>query len=574
VDNERAANTSLGEKWELIQKSLRQLAIIIPPLFLKSTVKWKAWKLLFLLVAFSFSLSGAQVLMSYANRDMMTALSNKLPNDFYRFIAHYLAAIGIAVVIGVFYRYCEERLALLWREWITNHLLKRYFFRRAYYQLRNQEQLDNPDQRITEDARNVTATTLSLGLIFMNSTVTLFAFIGVLWSISLTLVAILCAYAAIGTILTVVIGYRLVGINYKQYEKEATLRYGVVRVRDNSESIAFFRGEARERLDLMLRLKNLVNNTMDLIGWNRNLAFFTSSYNYIALIIPLFVVAPLYFNGKVEFGIISQATGAFAQVLAALSLFIQQFERLSTYAASVTRLGDLWDAIAADNPDSEDDPEIQIEEGASLILENLSVIPPNSKKELIHSLSLNLPRKKGLLIMGASGSGKSSLLRTISGLWSSGSGVIKRPQLKNMLFLPQKPYLLQASLRENLVYPRRDELIDPKILTDVLKQVNLELLLERIDGDFEAKLDWSNILSLGEQQRLSFARLVLFKPSLAFLDEATSALDEDNENRLYTLLKTMGCAYVSVGHRSTLKVYHDSLLQLETKGKWSLGKSV
>ncbi len=552
------------------RKTLGYLRKVALPLFVRSSEKWRAYRFVFTLLLLSAAISGVQVLMSYASRDMMTALEKRQSTDFYKYLAHYLLTIGVAIPFGVLFRYCEERFALLWREWLTNHLLKRYFFRRAYYYLRGEEALDNPDQRIAEDTRNFTATTLSLSLIFLNSTITLFAFLGVLCSISWTLVGVLLAYALGGTLLSLLIGYRLIGIHYEQYQKEADLRYGLVRIRDNAESIAFFRGEARERVDLMQRLGRLVENTFTLIGWNRNLAFFTSGYNYVALVVPVIVVAPLFLEGKIEFGVITQATGAFAQVLAAVSLIITQFERLSAYAAGVTRLGALWDAIAGDDPSEDDDPEINVAEGKILSLDKLTVRPPKSERRLVEALSLQLPRGKGLLIMGPSGSGKSSILRTVAGLWNTGDGAIQRPQLKKMMFLPQKPYLIQASLRANMLYPQRDGDVPNETLEKAFREVNLESLTERVSADFQTTLDWSNILSLGEQQRLSFARVLLYKPDLVFLDEASSALDEANEKSLYELLRSLKCSYVSIGHRSTLRDYHDLLLLVKGDGDWEL----
>ena len=551
---------------------LGYLVKVIPPFF-RSNQKATAWRYMIFLLGLSGTLIGVQLWMSYANRDMMTSLSDKDSSGFNANILRYLLTIGVAIPVGVLYRYTEERFGLVWRQWMTNRLIKRYFFKRSYYQLLREESLDNPDQRISEDVKNFTAVSLSFGLIVLNSTVTLIGFMGVLYSISTTLVFVLLAYAVIGTLFTAFIGKKLVGINYLQYQKEADLRYGLVRVRDNAESIAFFRGEPRERLDLMHRLGKVVTNTFDLIGWNRNLAFFTSGYNYIALVVPLFVVAPLYLRGEIKFGVIAQATGAFAQVLAAMSLIITQFERLSSYAAGVVRLGGLWEALNGDENEDEDDPEITLQEGSSLVLKDLTVRPPKSERELVENLSLSLTKGGSLLIMGASGTGKSSLLRTISGLWNSGEGSIQRPQLKKMMFVPQKPYMIQGSLKDNILYPQRDPDITEDALKEALKKVNLEALTDRVNGDFNASLDWSNILSLGEQQRLSFARLLLYKPDLAFLDESTSALDEENEKALYGILKETGCSYVSVGHRSTLRAFHDNLLKIESEAKWTLTKS-
>lgn len=552
---------------------LKTLRKIISPFF-RSPRRRTVWFYCVILLVLSMAVSAVQVWMSYANRDMMTALSASRAPEFSVAIGYYVLTILVAIPIGVFYRFFEERLGLLWRDWMTGHLIKRYFFRRAYYQMRGNDTVDNPDQRITEDVRNFSAITLSLALLLLNSTVTLVAFIGVLWSISTTLVLVLFAYAVTGTVVTALIGHRLISIHYNQYQKEADLRYGLVRVRDNSESIAFFRGEARERLDLVQRLSAVVGNTVSLIGWNRNLAFFTSGYNYIALVVPIAVVAPLYFSKEIEFGVIPQAAGAFAQVLASLSLIISQFERLSAYVAGAVRIGGLWDFLHGDEgigEELDDDPEIEIQEGRSLVFKELTVIPPKSDRELVTDLNFSLPLSKGLLIMGASGTGKSSVLRTVAGLWKSGEGSLQRPQLSRMMFLPQKPYIISGSLRANALYPQRDsEDISDEVIAESLKTVALDSLVERVEGKLETELDWGNILSIGEQQRLSFARLLLAKPELAFLDEATSALDEENEERLYSLMQTLGCSFVSIGHRSTLKKFHSFLLLIKGGGRWSI----
>lgn len=536
--------------------------------FFESSDKKRAWSYLIGLFVFSITVSGIQVWMSYANRDMMNSFTERDTSGFYGNLVYYLFSILVAIPVGVGFSYTEQRFALIWREWLTLRLIKRYLFRRAYYQLRALPELDNPDQRITEDVKNFTTITLSLFLIMVNSVMTLFAFVGVLYSISFKLIIVLISYAIVGTLISYLIGKRLVGIHYSQYQKEADLRYNLVRIRDNAESIAFFRGEARERISLIGRLGSVVENNLGMIRWNRNLAFFTSGYNYIALVIPVVVIAPLYLQGEIKFGVVAQATGAFAQVLAALSLIITQFERISSYSAGVFRLGGLWQALTASDDEENDDPEIEIKEGTSLKLDGLSIRPPKADMDLISNINLTLDKGKGLLIMGTSGSGKSSLLRTIAGLWNSGGGEIVRPQLKSMMFLPQKPYLMPGSLRENLLYPTRDKSLDGSQLIETLERVNLAEIMDRINGDFDEILDWGNILSLGEQQRLAFGRLFIFQPDLAFLDESTSALDEENEKHLYVELRKLKISFVSVGHRSTLKKFHDQLLLLEGGAKW------
>ena len=442
--------------------------------------------------------------------------------------------------------------------------------------------IDNPDQRIAEDVKNFTTTNLSFLLITLNSCVTLLAFTGVLWSISKTLVVALICYAVMGTVISILIGRRLVGLHYNQYEKEGNFRYGMVRVRDNAESIAFYRGEKREHRDLIYKFVSIFENTTRLIGWNRNLSFFTTSYNYVALLVPVLVVAPLYFAGQIQIGTVLQAGGSFAAVLAATSLIITQFDRLSNFAAGVTRLDALWTGLSEDDPEaSRDDapfgPQLPdsscidtIESGKRLYIENLDVQTPDGAKTLLKALDLNLKPGTSMILMGPSGTGKSSLLRTIAGLWNTGGGSITRPPLARMMFLPQRPYMVQGSLKDQLLYPGQNEDLSDGEINAVLEDVNLAEVTDRVDNDFSRTVDWTNILSLGEQQRLSFARLLLRKPAIAFLDEATSALDEPNERHLYQLLRQSRITFVSVGHRSTLKEYHDQLLLLNKDATWLL----
>ena len=511
-----------------------------------------------------------QVFLSYAMRDFVTALAQRDHDAWVRGIWKFIAVCFISVPIGVYYRYSQERLSLAWRRWLTQILIKRYFFNRAYYRIRASETVDNPDQRIAEDVKLFTTGVLNFFLVIVNSAVTLVGFLGVLWVVSGKLVGVLFLYATIGTIVSMLFGRRLVGLYFNQYQKEATFRYGLVRVRDNAESIAFFRGEKREHRDLIERLNDTIQNTFWIIGWTRNLGFFANGYNYLALIIPGIIVGPMFMRGSVEFGVVTQAEGAFAAVLAALSIIIAQIEGLSSFTAGIRRLGDLWDNL--DEFDAEDVREAaeatgEVHENAlQLSLADVSVQTPGGGKTLTQHLSFQLPPRGSLLIMGESGSGKSSLLRTIAGLWQSGTGTIDRPSHKHLIFLPQKPYMVPGNLRTQLMYPLGEEDAKDDAITAVLERVNLHDIFARVGGDLGKVVDWTNVLSLGEQQRVAFARLFLKKPAIAFLDEATSALDEENEQFLYEQLRASGIAYVSVGHRSTLKTYHDTLLLLKNDG--------
>ncbi len=511
-----------------------------------------------------------QVFLSYAMRDFVTALSQRDHAAWVRGLWKFIGIAFVSVPVGVFYRYSQERLSLVWRRWLTQHLIKRYFFNRAYYRIRASESVDNPDQRIAEDARLFSTGVLNFFLVIVNSVVTLIAFLGVLWAISGQLVGILFVYATVGTAVSMLFGRRLVGLYFNQYQKEATFRYGLVRVRDNAESIAFFRGEKREHRDLVERLSEVLENTFWIIGWTRNLGFFANGYNYLAIIVPGLIVGPMFMRGSVEFGVVTQSEGAFAAVLAALSIIIAQIEGLSSFTAGIRRLGDLWDNL--DEFDAEDAREAEEakgevnEEALHLKLDDVTVQTPGGDKTLTEHLSLQLPRRGSLLIMGESGSGKSSLLRTIAGLWPPGAGSIDRPAHKRLIFLPQKPYMVPGNLRSQLMYPLSEEDADDAAITAILEEVNLHDIFARVGGDLNRVVDWTNVLSLGEQQRVAFARLFLKKPAIAFLDEASSALDEENERFLYERLRASGIAFVSVGHRSTLKEFHDTLLLLKIDG--------
>ncbi len=566
VDHRQTLKTTCRQFWQISKA------------FFASERRHKARGFLIALLLLALAVGGVQVVMSYAGRDFMTAIIRKNPAAYWVALGWYLGTFALAVPIGVFYRWVEERLALLWREWMAQHLVKRYFNNRAYFRLRGSESVDNPDQRISEDVRNFTTSSLSFLLILLNSLVTLVAFIGVLWVISGKLVAVMVVYAFAGTAISIMIGRRLVRLHYYQYEKEANFRYGLVRVRDNAESIAFYRGEKREHLDLFRRLAAAVTNMRLIIILNRRLGFFTNSYNYFALILPVLVVAPMFMRGQVEFGVVTQAAGAFAQVLAAFSLIITQFGGLSTYLASVQRLGSLWDQL--DEHDTEEEriafeaENVPNEDSRVVKLDKLDILTPGDGRKLVEELSFELRAKQSLMIMGPSGTGKSSVLRTIAGLWPGGGGSLERPAFAHLMFLPQRPYMVEGSLRDQLLYPYPDRGVPDEEIRKVVAEVNLSDVFDRVDDDLDRVLDWSNVLSLGEQQRIAFARLFLRKPQFAFLDEATSALDEKNQEEMYQRIKDSGISFISVGHRTTLIPFHDRLLQLDRSGSWEISSGI
>lgn len=534
--------------------------------------KWQARGLLLGVILFLLAYTGLSVLLNNKRGVLISALSARDEPRFWQTVIVFIGVLVVYAPLLAGYTYLRDRLSLQWRQWLTHDFVNQYFRHRAYYNLQiSDTEIDNPDQRVAEDVRSFTQESLTFLLVLVESVLSVIAFSSVLWGISRPLVFFLVLYALIGTLVTtVVFGRPLVQLNFEQLKKEANLRFSLVRIRENAEAIAFYRGEERESNQVKQRFGAVFDNVKQLLVWELNLNVLTNAYEFIPFVLPALVVAPAIFAGEIEVGKVSEAQGAFIRVFFSLNVVVARFQALTTFGAGINRLYTFAEFLETEADQSDDQmPRIQTVEADHLALDHLSLQTPNYQQTLVEDLSVELVSGQGLLVMGPSGCGKSSLLRAIAGLWNSGKGMIRRPELEQMLFLPQRPYMVQGTLRDQLLYPNPQLEVEDQQLQQILEQINLAGLDQRFGG-FDVEQDWADVLSLGEQQRLTFARLLLNKPKYAILDEATSALDLSNEERLYQQLRAIGTTFLSVGHRSTLANYHQSLLQLSQEKTWQI----
>jgi len=534
--------------------------------------RWLPWLLLGVIALLLLVLNGINVGISFIARNIDNAQVAYDEQGFWRIISIYGFCLILALPIRTLQNYIIPKLGLLWREWLSKRLLDRYMSDRAYYQLNPNDEsnaeVDNPDQRISEDARNFTGTSLDFVVGVLEALLTFFSFIIVLWSISKSLTLALIIYAIGGTTLIIFIGRKLVKLNYQQLKLEADFRYGLVHIRDNAESIAFYKGEVQESQEAQRRLGGAIQNFDRLIIWQALINMIRRSYDYLSRFLPWIVIAPIYFAKKVDFGVFSQASIAFGMVFGSVSFIVNNIDQLAAFSASINRLEGFQSTI-----ESLPVPALEAKErsnhSGSILLRDASVVPPGTNQTLVKNINLEVGPSQRVLVVGPSGCGKTSLLRLVSGLWPSGSGEVERPPLGELMFIPQKPYMLLGSLREQLCYPLDQARFSDSQLRNVLEEVNLAGMISRYP-DLGIQQDWPRLLSLGEQQRLAFARLLLNSPQFAVLDEATSALDVATERRLYGLLAQRDMAFISVGHRPTLTAFHNTVLQLDGSGGWSL----
>ncbi|UIJ98321.1 ABC transporter ATP-binding protein/permease [Rhizobium leguminosarum] len=519
------------------------------------------------LVALLFALSSLNVVNSYVGRNFMTAIANRETPEFIRQAIFYIGVFAAFTIVAVVSRFIEERLALLWREFLTRRAINLYLADRAYYQLDVSGQLSHPDQRITEDMRVFTVTTLSFVLMVLNSSLTIIAFSGVLWSISPLLFVVAVLYAACGSYLTIALGRPLIKLNYDQLDKEASFRSDLIQVRENAESIVLAHCEEQQSFRLLQRLEDAVTNFRKVTAINRNVGFFTTGYNWLIQIIPALIIAPAYMRGDIDFGVITQSGAAFAMLVGAFSLIITQFQSISTFAAVVARLSSLMEAIEQVRAPAGSGIAI-VEEKGRLAYETLTLLSSASEVPVVKDLSVSIPIGMRVLITGPAQAARVALFRATAGISFKGSGRIIRPGPDDILFLPQRPYLPTSTLHQILVRNVRSSKIPDDRIIQLLHELNLERVLAQAGG-LHAEKDWEMLLSLQEQQLLALVNILLAAPQFVFLDRIDTTLGLEQFPRILQILSENSITCINNAETDVLRDCHDAVLECGEDGSWT-----
>ncbi|MBS9763354.1 ABC transporter ATP-binding protein/permease [Pseudomonas mosselii] len=532
-----------------------------------------AFALLLVLTLFAVRLN---VLFSFWYNGFYSALQALDQTAFWYLLGVFAVLATIHVLRSLFAFYVTQAFNIRWRVWLTERLTADWMHGDAYY--RGQflaEPVDNPDQRIELDVNAFVSGSVSLALGAVSALVSLVAFTGILWGLSAPLavagievpramVFAVYVYVLIATWIAFRLGQPLIWLNFLNEKLTANFRYALMRLRENAENIAFYQGAQVERGTLLGRFFALIGNAWALVFRNLKFSGFNLGVSQVAVVFPFILQAPRFFSGAIKLGDVMQTAQAFGQVQDSLSFFRESYDTFAQYRATLDRLTGFLDA----NQQASELPRVvSVDQEHALGIQGLQVRRPDGHA-LIADLDLNLHSGQALLIKGPSGSGKTTLLRALAGLWPYAEGEVRRPLGTQALFLSQRPYLPLGDLRTAIAYPAQGAPGDDARMQQALRQVNLAHLAERLDE----QRDWSRILSLGEQQRLAFSRVLFNRPQVVFLDESTSAMDEGLEHALYSLLRAElpATLLVSVGHRSTLAGFHSHRLEVDGQGGWSL----
>lgn len=548
--------------------------------FWRSKEKGMATLLLIVIIALNLLEVYIHVLLNKWNNDFYNSLQAVDSDAFFKALIRFIYLAGSIIAVIVYKVYMNQMLQIRWRRWLTTDFLSCWLNQHTHYRMRiSQQTTDNPDQRISDDIDQFISLTLDLSLGLLNAVVSLFSFLFILWNLSGMLTIPLgdfgtvtipgymvwaaLVYAVGGTYITSLLGRPLIALNFDKQKYEADFRFSLMRFRENSELIAFYGGEAYEMATFETRFRAVIANFRQIMKRQKMLGWFTSGYYQIAVIFPFVMAAPRFFSKQLQLGGLMQTASAFSQVQGSFSYVINSYTGIALWRAVVRRLTgfkaeimDVTHAIPKDAAYKTLSPETN-----DITASGFNIHLPNGHT-LLSDLNFTITPGHPALIKAPSGTGKSTLLRALAGLWPYASGTLTLPAKARFLFLPQYPYLPLGTLRDAITYPANEAYPD-EVMRDVMIQCGLDHLIGRLD-ETEA---WSYILSPGERQRVAFARVLLIKPDYIFLDEATSALDETSEAYFYQLLRKLlpDAAIISVGHRQTLDQWHTMIIDLSDK---------
>ena len=544
--------------------------------------RWAGRILLGAVIALELLIVAINVMLNQWNNRFYNALQERNWDNFVWELLFFCALAAAFIVLAVYKLYLNQWLQIRWRRWMTRQYLDRWLADANHYRMQLLgDAADNPDQRISEDINLFIDRTLTLTVGLLSAIVTLLSFIVILWTLSAAaplllfgtsfvipgyLVWAALLYAMVGTALTHLIGWPLVGLNFRQQRFEADFRFNLVRVRENSEQIALLRGESDEREQLLNRFGRVVGNFMQIMLRTKKLTFLTASYTQVATIFPFIVISPAYFAGTIQLGGLMQTASAFTSVQTALSFFVDAYRQLAEWRAVIARLDGFNIAVESAQAAAIAKPGIEVapHTGKDAIrIDDLVVRLPQGGA-LVAADDLVIAAGERVLVTGSSGAGKSTLFRAIAGTWPFGAGTIHVPKGAKVMTLPQRPYFSIGTLAAAVTYPAEPGTFSTEVLAEVITAVGLPALAGRLTEEAH----WNRMLSLGEQQRLGIARAILQAPDYLFLDEATASLDESAEAAIYRLLdeRLQHTTIVSIGHRSTLSAFHGRGIALVRDG--------